>query len=91
MCYLFVYLFFYMSLMSILFMCINIGNIMVCFEEIDLVKVIEVIEKENIKMLFVLLFVLKYIVEEFEKEDYYDFFLKFVVLGGIKVLEFLIE
>ncbi|WP_374989184.1 class I adenylate-forming enzyme family protein [Priestia megaterium] len=89
--YLFVHPFFHMSSMSILFMCINTGNTMVCSEETDPAKVIEVIEKENIKMLFALPPALKYIVEELEKGDHYDFPLKLAVSGGTKVSESLIE
>ncbi|MEH7590303.1 fatty acid--CoA ligase family protein, partial [Priestia megaterium] len=77
--------------MSMLFMCINTGNTMVCSEETDPAKVIEVIEKENIKMLFALPPALKYIIEELEKGGHYNFPLKLALSGGTKVSESLIE
>lgn len=89
--YLFVHPFFHISSMCFFFMCVKSGITMVCSKETEPAKVIDIIEKENVKMLFALPPALKYIVEKLEKQSHYDFPLKLAFSGGTKVSESLIK
>ncbi|MDT2046874.1 MULTISPECIES: class I adenylate-forming enzyme family protein [Bacillaceae] len=89
--YLFVHPFFHMSSMNSMFHCIKSGVTMVCSEETEPARILDVIEKEDITLLLALPPALTYLLEELEQNPRENLPWKLALSGGTKVPESLIR